>query len=268
MKVIIKLIVCMLCIYQTLSAQTDFYIPHTTSWGNVSMSMNPQNAWGLYTNPASLVYSTNISTGIACQQLYGLHDIVYSTFCFGTSNTYGAMGTTFTLLNNDYFDSYSLSVHYAKQLLHNLSLAISCTYTQTNTIVELYNSHTIIPQISGTYTPFNELLVGFKIVQPIQILLKQSPYYQEFNYGASYTGIPKTTVSVHVHTSHEDFNKTSLGIDYQINKSFTLSGLIANRYNPFALGFGYTLSRITCQYISELHSYLGFSHTVSFLFRL
>ncbi len=271
MKYVISIVVLsVLLSKQLVYGQSDvFYVPQTNnSWSNISNALNTQNAWAMYSNPAALVYASPLSIGVACKQMYGLTDLINSTLCVGGLYSFGAIGSTVTMFSNNYIQSYLISFHYAKQIFTKASVSVSGIYSCSQSEEFNSNCNSIIPQISATYKPYNELLLGFTIVQPIYYRLKQTKYFEEFECAASYLGIPNVVVTIATKKSYNDFLITTVGVDYTVHTKLVFSASVANQYRPLSLGIGYRISRCKFQYATSVHSFLGFSHTVSFLYSL
>lgn len=265
---LLKLYVCVICLYNVTKAQTHVGITQLAMWNTLEHSINPESIWSLYSFPSTLVYANSLQIAAASNYMYGISDITNATFCAGKSTKQGAFGTSISYTGNDIIQIPSISLHYAKILYKTVSCAVSCEYIQNRNQEQVQSHYTLIPQLSTTYKPTKDIITGFSIQKIIYNTYKNNKPIQNLQIGATYFGIPKSSISVRLQKNQSTHVQTSLGVDYKLHKSIQAHAVVSNRYTPFSVGLDYSLFHVTCSYTTELHSYLGFSHTLRFLYSL
>lgn len=222
----------------------------------------------MHTNPAGLANASQLGCGLAYKHMYGLQDITNATLCAGGTSNYATWGISADHFGSKYLTNSNIAVHVAKTIHATLQLGLSLHYIHVQAVEQITPNRQYFPQFSALYVPSPDLYLGFSIVQPIMQIQKKISNIKQITCGATYSGIPKSQVSVHVSDTENESVKTVLSFDYELHKSIGVSVSIANRYTPFAFGFQYLYAKCTVGYRTELHSYLGFAHTVSFLYNM
>jgi len=156
----------------------------------------------------------------------------------------------------------------AKKINEKSSLGISCNYYSFSQISSEYLQNFLTPEIAFYSKPVDYFSYGIHIINPVTMFQKNTTSTSIYRIGGNYTGIKNFTISSFLQkVEHESFQYYG-GVEYFVNNILGLQCNISNTNQPFACGICYKFSKFESVYSAEIHTFLGVSHTISFLYKM
>lgn len=222
-----------------------------------------RNVWAIQTNPALLANIQQTEVGAAYSTNFYMTNTLCSRINACTQLKQNVIGTSVVYFGNSHFRDSYFDFCIARKLNTHNALGIKLDIQQVFQD-EYGHSYHILPEFAY-YGENGKLSYGMHIINPLHLfksnnqtsVFKACCNYQasqDFSLGCSFN--QSTSMNIAVNATYNVKNIISCSLTY-------CTGNV-----PFALNFQMPIGNFICDYETEIHYYLGFSHTISFIYIL
>lgn len=248
--------------------QTYVQLPENNNIGNASANINSENIWAIQNNPAALSFIPRYSIGVNYKNMYSINDIINCNTNVAYVSNYNAFGLSVNAFGNSNFNVFHSKFVIAKKINMKTSLGLSCNYYTFSQISSEYIHNFLTPEIAFYSKPVDYFSYGIHIINPVKIFQNSTSSASVYKIGGNYNGIKNFTISSYLQkVEHESFQYFG-GVEYLVNNILGLQCNVSNTNQPIACGVCYKSSKFESVYSAEIHTYLGVSHTISFLYKM
>ncbi|MDR0940616.1 MAG: hypothetical protein LBM68_00145 [Bacteroidales bacterium] len=220
--------------------------------------------WAVQNNPAALAFSPRVSAGIAHKNHYSIKGLNSFQANVAGNTPFAAIGTSFQLFGNEFYQIGSASLQLAKQIGEQCAIAIGGTvFFAYKELQEYTEKPTIAPDIAFLGRTKHKFSYAFHIVNPLPN--RNSKVYNKSTYkiGGAYSGIKHLNVSTMLQKTETEPLSIHAGVEYSLFNILVTQIGFSNSSAPVSFGIDAYLKNIRFGIACEFHSYLGISNLLS-----
>lgn len=226
----------------------------------------------VFHNPSLLALSTGKSLHFDYFNRYGLKELGTMNGSYQHPNRFLPAGIQISTFGYGEYRQTMARILAGKRIARRWTLGIGIQYTWIQTLLDTYPPARLSTDLSATFLPFENLLIGMLIRDfPSFTLRKQTTEIKEFNsykaeIGFQWTIINEVLIVGSLGACREVSLSGCLGIEYQIRDAFYFrGGLQTDPFQP-TFGVGYRYKAIQIDIAAIYHSVLGISMGAGFTF--
>ncbi|MCL2327042.1 MAG: hypothetical protein FWC39_00870 [Bacteroidetes bacterium] len=227
-------------------------------------AMTDTNLWAVQNNPAALAFAPRINAGFAHKNYYSIKGLNMLQANVVGNTTFAAIGGSYQLFGNEFYQIGAASVKLAKQLGERFAFAIGGTVFFAYKEMEEYSEKpTIAPDIAFLGRTKNKFSYAFHIINPLPN--RNSSLYNKSTYkiGGAYNGITNLNISTLLQKTETEPISVHAGVEYSVFNILVAQVGFSNSYTPISFGIDARIKNIRLGVACEFHSYIGISNILS-----
>lgn len=226
--------------------------------------MTETHIWAVQCNPASLPELKSSEVGVAYSTNYNAMNMVCSRINAGTTWNTLAYGMSYAIIGNSHFRESDYKLCIAHKLNENNNIAISGNVTRI--FQDEYNpSYTISPELAY-WGKQKHLTYGLHIVNPLQLFKKNVNKPPLFKISSCYAITNVLQASCLITSTDKYQQQFAIGVCYKLVNKYLFDITFCNNENPIQISIQMPINQFICNYETIYNHYLGFSHTISFIY--
>ena len=226
---------------------------------NAGLTLN--DTWAVFNNPAAMSNSKTMNVGLFYQNRFLMKEIGYGALAFTTPVLGGNFGLGVTHFGFSAFQYNKFAVGYAQQLFSNFSLGMQINYFSVRQSEYYGNINALTFELGVLSKPTENFSIGAYIFNPLNL-----SYFEDENLkipvalklGISYLFSESLLLAIETGKAiNGEIPVFKTGIEYTINKQFSLRTGVALLPIEYSFGLGYRKEKINFDIAYSYHEVLG-----------
>jgi len=248
-------------------AQTEYSYAGARSAGMANAGVTLSDNWAVFNNPAAMDGINSSVAGIYYENRFLLKETGFGAIAFISPLMGGNVGFGITHFGYSLFQSDKFSLGFSQKLFKSISMGVMINYFSMRQSDMYGNLNAINFELGILSRPSDKFSIGAYVFNPLNI-----SYFEDsdirmpiaFKFGFSYLFSKSLLLAVETGKAINGYIPIiKTGIEYSINKQFSMRTGIAVAPVEYSFGLGYNANNIVFDIAYAYHEVLGSTPKIS-----